>query len=205
MKTEFIDNIYSLLQTSMKQAYFSRHGETIDNRNRIIQGQKDSALTENGIESIRQRAELLKGMHFDAVYCSELGRARKSLEIINDELNLKAEIIYLKEIMEIDFGAYSKRSIDELRAEITRHKNTGDLTYPGGESGDMLKERVCRFIDERILGNSGDSFLVVTHFGVIETILQNYTNLNYDDIRLNKDAILRLAFNGKDVEQEWIR
>ena len=42
------------LTEAMKEVYIVRHGETFDNRNRIIQGQADSALTEEGKSSIRK-------------------------------------------------------------------------------------------------------------------------------------------------------
>ncbi|MGR3318278.1 MAG: histidine phosphatase family protein [Candidatus Anammoxibacter sp.] len=44
--------------TKMKDVYIVRHGETNDNRKkRIIQGQADSPLTEDGKNSIREHKQ----------------------------------------------------------------------------------------------------------------------------------------------------
>lgn len=205
----------------IKQIYFMRHGETIDNRNRIIQGQADSLLTPEGIISIRERAKGLKEILFDAIYCSPLGRAKRSLEILLEGLNPVSEapchqqshalqnysrsVFYSREIMELDFGILTKRAIDDVKDIIIEHKKDTSKPYQGGESGDMLKERVIRFVNRLISSKEGSRFLVITHFGVIETVLRHYINLPYEDIRLNKDEILLLYFGEKDIKFSWIK
>lgn len=189
----------------MITAYFLRHGETVDNVNRIIQGQKDSGLTENGIASIRNKATQLKNIVFDAVFCSPIGRARSSLDIIVDKLNLSAEVSYLNELMELDFGIHTKRSADELKEIILDHKKNRSKPYPGGESGNMLEKRVLYFINNYILADKGNCFLVITHFGVIESLLKYYFSITYKEIKENSRDIIRLSFNGKDVEYTWIK
>lgn len=51
-----------------------RHGQTESNVNRIIQGHKDSPLTQAGIIDTKNRAEKLKGITFNAIFCSDLER-----------------------------------------------------------------------------------------------------------------------------------
>lgn len=210
-----------IFRMDIKQIYFMRHGETIDNRNRIIQGQADSPLTLEGIISIRERAKRLKEIPFDAIYCSPLGRAKRSLEILLDGLNPVSEtachqqshefrnysrsVFYSKEIMELDFGTLTKRAIDDVKDIIIEHKKEMSKPYEGGESGDMLKERVISFVNRLISRKDSSCILVITHFGVIEMILRHYINLPYEDIRLNKDEILLICFAEKDVKFSWIK
>lgn len=189
----------------MKCIYFMRHGETIDNRNRIIQGQADSALTTEGISSIKEKAKRLNDIAFDAIYCSPLGRTKRSLEILLEELRLSSRVFYSDEIMELDFGTLTKKTIDGVRGIILEHKKDTSKPYPSGESGDMLKERVIRFVDGLVSRKDGSRFLVMTHFGVIETVSHHYVNLPYEDVRLNMDRILFLYFNGNEVTSSWIR
>lgn len=48
--------------------YITRHGQTEWNKKSILQGHKDSDLTEEGIQQARKAAELLKDVEFDYVY-----------------------------------------------------------------------------------------------------------------------------------------
>ena len=43
-----------------------RHGETVDNVNRIMQGQTPGRLTDNGVEQARLLGKQLAHMHIDA-------------------------------------------------------------------------------------------------------------------------------------------
>ena len=53
--------------------------------------------------------------------------------------------------MEIDFGKYTKKNINEIIDIIKVHKKNTSKPYPDGESGDMFKERVMRFMSKFIL------------------------------------------------------
>ncbi len=189
----------------MKRVYLIRHGETFDNRNRIIQGQDNSDLTDEGKNSILDRAKKIKDVKFDKVFCSPLGRTINSLEIIKKEVNLPEQITYVKEIMELDFGVYTKRCIDDIKDIIADHKKNRLKPYPDGESGDMLIKRVLWFVDNYILSGKETNFLVITHFGVIETILRHYFKLTYDEVRANSNKIACICFDRKEVEYSWIK
>lgn len=52
-----------------------RHGETVDNVNRIMQGQTPGKLTENGINQARNLGAELSQKHIDAFVSSDLQRA----------------------------------------------------------------------------------------------------------------------------------
>ena len=189
----------------MKHVYMMRHGETVDNQNGIIQGQEDSSLTENGIVSVQNMAQTVQSMVFDAVFCSPLGRARRSLEIVAGEIDLKTTVEYVDDIKELDFGTLTKKSFSEVEDIITHHKQNSDLPYLRGESGDMFKSRVLNFMEERILGSDSKNFFIVTHFGVLETILRHYAKLDYRRTDDSWNAVVQLCFNEKGVKYRWIR
>lgn len=75
----------------MLKIYIARHGQDIDNANRILNGRRDESLTEKGIEQANEVAIKIKGTHilFDYVYASPLQRAYKTAEIIPMFLVLK--------------------------------------------------------------------------------------------------------------------
>ena len=58
----------------MTTLYLVRHGETVDNVNRIMQGQTQGELTEKGREQAREVAERMAAVHIAAFVPSDLKR-----------------------------------------------------------------------------------------------------------------------------------
>lgn len=71
----------------MKHLYLVRHGETLFNKRRKIQGWCDSPLTPLGIQQAKEVKEKLEKLNiqFDSFYCSTSERASDTLEIIIGE------------------------------------------------------------------------------------------------------------------------
>ena len=61
---------------------FVRHGETQDNIDRILQGHRDTDLTEKGHREAQILADSLRGQHIDTVYYSPLSRIAQTIEPI---------------------------------------------------------------------------------------------------------------------------
>ncbi|KAK5277976.1 hypothetical protein LTR40_009733, partial [Exophiala xenobiotica] len=59
---------------------FVRHGETRDNIDRILQGHRDTSLTDKGLGEAQILAEKLRTQHIDAVYYSPLIRIVQTIE-----------------------------------------------------------------------------------------------------------------------------
>jgi len=53
---------------------FVRHGETEENKAKIVQGQKHGKLSEEGLEQAKKVAERLKDEKIDFIYSSDLDR-----------------------------------------------------------------------------------------------------------------------------------
>jgi broad specificity phosphatase PhoE len=68
--------------------YLTRHGETEWNEKKIIQGHSDIPLNKKGIKQANLLGMELKNIHFDAVFSSDLVRAKKSAEIMIKGKNL---------------------------------------------------------------------------------------------------------------------
>ena len=117
---------------------------------------------------------MLKDVVFDSVFCSDLDRARKSLEFILAELDCNIDVNYCEEIREIDFGKFTGGNIDELKDTILDYKSHKSKSYPGGESGDSFNNRVINFVEDVRNRYEGKTLLFMSHFGVIETILKHY-------------------------------
>lgn len=102
--------------------YFVRHGETVWNTERRLQGRKDSALTDAGRAHALANAETL----LEAVpnvlalpfVSSPLGRARTSMEIIRKRLGLATEGYAVDErLAELSFGDWEGLTARDVQAK----------------------------------------------------------------------------------------
>ena len=62
--------------------YLTRHGETEWNEKKLVQGHTDIPLNKKGVEQAKQLGRELKNIHFEAVFSSDLLRAKDSAKII---------------------------------------------------------------------------------------------------------------------------
>ncbi len=65
---------------------FIRHGETQDNIDKILQGHRDTSLTEKGHREAKVLADKLRGQRIDAIYHSPLLRMRQTIQPILSQL-----------------------------------------------------------------------------------------------------------------------
>ncbi len=151
--------------------YLVRHGETTWNCEKRLQGQHDSPLTSLGIRQTHDLASRLSAVRFDAVYSSDLERAKQTAQIITGRLD-SATIRYDGRIRERHFGDFQGYTWEEIRAaypDEAERELSGDPMnqVPGGESKHQLLIRAVSFFDDVVRCHSGQKVLVVSHGGVI--------------------------------------
>jgi len=59
-----------------------RHGETIDNKKRLVQGHRQGELSDVGKEQAKKVAERLKDEKIDYIFSSDLRRAADTAKVI---------------------------------------------------------------------------------------------------------------------------
>ena len=115
----------------MKHLYMMRHGQTLFNVRRRIQGSCDSPLTELGIKQAIAARELIKDIPFDHYYSSTAERASDTLEIVTEG---KVPYTRLKGLKERGFGLFEGECPLTVRqdAESYEHQqirnNVGEIT-----------------------------------------------------------------------------
>ncbi len=94
-----------------------RHGESTWNLENRFTGWMDVPLTKKGEEDAENAGKLLKekGILFDVVYTSVLQRAICTWNIIQKELNTKAQVIQNWHLNERHYGALQGLNKDEMR------------------------------------------------------------------------------------------
>lgn len=158
----------------MKSIYLIRHGRQNDARCNV-----NVPLSKEGHRQAELLAKRLMNYSIDSLYASRLIRAVETAEDIGKILNLPVKT--LDGIEEIDFGEltghtaeYVKENYKEFRRE--RNKHLSDLAYPGGECGEDVIRRAYPVL-LKLANESEESIAVVTHGGVIRSLVAHILNL----------------------------
>lgn len=150
----------------MLQVYLVRHGETLWNAERRIQGQSDSPLTEKGETQARQVAERAKALGITHIITSDLGRTRRTAEIIADICG--CDVTLEPRLRELNMGVLERRPLDSLTEEEEGWRRqlvngTADGRIPEGESMQELSERMHAALATCLELPQGSRPLLVSH------------------------------------------
>jgi broad specificity phosphatase PhoE len=155
----------------MMLVYLVRHGETLFNVQGRVQGQQDVPLTETGIAQAKVLAQRLRSETFDAVYSSDLARARVTAELIAKHLNVPVCSSPL--LRESKLGVVEGLTNEEIEEQYPAHshewrRHPESSRPPGAESISEVVSRTRSFLQELIENHpDGSRVIVVAHVGSI--------------------------------------
>ncbi|MFK3880809.1 2,3-diphosphoglycerate-dependent phosphoglycerate mutase GpmB [Pantoea agglomerans] len=150
----------------MLQVYLVRHGETVWNAERRIQGQSDSPLTEKGEQQAWQVGERVKHLGITHIIASDLGRTRRTAKIIADACGCSVTLD--PRLRELNMGVLEKRPLDGLTAEeeqwrATLVNGTEGGRIPEGESMTEMATRMHAALNACLDLPAGSRPLLVSH------------------------------------------
>ncbi len=163
-----------------KKIFLCRHGESQANEKNIWSGQRiDAELTEAGKKQAMLLGEKLSRYSIDAVYASPLIRACQTAEIAADFLKLPYS--FDPRLKEANYGQAEGCSFDEVREKwpgireywINPVPMHFDARFPGGESLRDVQDRAWQALKELVENNDYYHIAVVTHAGVICSLLSS--------------------------------
>lgn len=204
--------------------YYVRHGQTLFNRLRRMQGCCDSPLTEKGIADARRAEYALRKIPFTHAFTSSSERAADTAGIILERHNVSA--IRLKGLKEFDFGDLDGASLTDPKVK----KEIDDRMQSGYRFGDIGGDDL-RTIHERIaetftmivgMCRDGERVLIVSHgcYGLlvmehlldIQTADRQNTRRDMKAFPFPNGGIMQFAYDGgkwsllqKPVEPELFR
>ena len=151
---------------------FVRHPETVANAENIIYGKMDYPYTDKGESQVNEAVSAVSNFDVSAVVSSPLGRAYNLAKPMSEALKLP--LTSDSALEEMCYGILEGLGMEEAEhkhPEIIEAFYQGDMTYaiPGGESGEVFEDRVCRFLDRCF--EEGKDLIIVSHGGVIRTAL----------------------------------
>ncbi|MDO5519615.1 MAG: histidine phosphatase family protein [bacterium] len=148
-------------------------------------------LAKEGVRQAQLAGKRLAAYDIDAVYASDLLRAKETAAIIKNEIICNANNTKLsetdpinirEELREIDFGELEGRSDEEIKVvykEFLKQRDLleEDLAFPGGECGRDVIKRVSLVLEE-LKESSYENVVIVTHGGAIRSILTSLLDMN---------------------------
>lgn len=172
-----------------------RHGETVDNVNKIMQGQTPGCLTLHGIEQAREVARRLADEPIDAFVSSDLKRAVDTCAIIAEphiagtcteptdpDGPVVRAIVQTPLLRERDWGSFTGRYIPDLKDAVW----TDDI-----ETAGQMRDRAMRFLDFVRRNYAGKIVLAVGH-GIINKAIQSvFFNKPMHEIERMENAEIR--------------
>lgn len=164
----------------MINLYITRHGETIWNNEKRMQGWLNSDLTEIGIQNAKSLGESLKDTEFKAIYSSPSGRTRETSKLILRDRTIP--LIFDMNLREMNFGIWEGKTVEFIQKnypiEIEKFWNSPHTFIPiEGESFNEVQDRVLKFIEHIKLKYTDGNILIVTHSVIIKSFLSIFKNL----------------------------
>jgi broad specificity phosphatase PhoE len=142
-----------------------RHGQSTWNADARWQGQADPPLSALGEQQAVDAARHVHGV--DALWSSDLHRARRTAELIGEHLALGVHVE--ARLRERHAGEWQGRTRDEIEERWPGYLAAGRRP-PGFEPDDALLDRVLAALTELRRAHEGGSVLVVTHGGIVRTV-----------------------------------
>ena len=151
-----------------------RHGETLWNAEKRIQGHTDIALAPRGLVQAEAAARCLSSQPVHALYSSDLLRARQTANCIAGALGLPLTL--LPAFRERRYGLFEGLTYAEARvlhpADYQAfERRDPDFALPeGGESLRQLYQRVSQQLQHLAEAHPGQKVVLVTHGGVLDVV-----------------------------------
>lgn len=174
-----------------------RHGEVEETFRGKYNGHSDIALSPYGKEQAKELGVKLQKEKFDKIYCSDLKRTRETLK----ELNLNVTTIFSEKLREKSWGIHEGKSFQEIEAMGIKYKNFMQwIEDLDGEDTTLYKKRIREYFYEVIAKDRAQNILVITHAGVIATLLSVVKNISLEEAfntKIEYSSLIKLEIVAK--------
>ncbi len=164
----------------MSELLLLRHGETLWNAEGRIQGHRDSPLSAEGVAQAEALARRLALEQPDALYSSDLGRARQTMDPIARATGLTPRID--PALRERCYGAFEGMTWPEIEREFpleyAAHLGGDPGQKPvGGESMQEFRDRAVGALTRIAEASGDDKVVVVAHGGVLGMLYRHVMDI----------------------------
>jgi broad specificity phosphatase PhoE len=184
----------------MTLMYVGRHGQNIDNLNRILNGHRDGPLTELGEQQADQLAGGMAalGIRIDWVYTSPLCRAHRTAQIVCETLDLHEPIVE-PALIERHFGMLTGCSIDIIPKLVpaTHILKTETVTYfleaPESERYPTAFRRAKELLERLQEKHPDETLLLICHTDIGKMLYAAHYGLHW------REALRRFHFGNCEL------
>ncbi len=150
-----------------------RHGETAWNAEHRVQGQLDVPLNAIGLAQAQAAARVLSREKFDAIYSSDLSRARQTAQPAATLLSM--EVAIDPALRERHYGIFERLTYAEVKTRYPEdyarfEARDPEYAFRTGESLKDFSARSIAVISKIANAHAGQSILVFTHGGVLDKL-----------------------------------
>ncbi len=180
-----------------KRILLARHAETPANKLRFFQGQTDTGLTLLGRKQARALGAAVSAYQPQAVFASDLGRARETVSLLDLEKDAKTR--FLPQLREKSYG--------ELEGvpwtAVSDWKKYHADPYQKAKGGESMLEVAKRLLPvfRKVQSRREETILIVTHHNPLAILVCDFLGMHYKEWRRFK---LSLAGLTEVVEEEGI-
>jgi alpha-ribazole phosphatase len=179
-----------------------RHGQTDWNFNGRFQGQIDVPLNPTGLEQARAIARRLSSETPAAIYASDLQRAWRTAEVIQQALPMdwRCQLIAEPRLREMCFGEWEGLTYDQIRSTQPQllqrwESNLEHNAPPGGETLLALAARVQAAYESILQAHPDATVLLVAHGGPLRMLIASALGIppkRYWQVKLTNAALSEL-------------
>lgn len=175
----------------MARLHIVRHGQTVENLQRILQGHLPGTLTPEGRKQMERSAQKLaeSGVSFRCIVASDLKRAMDSARIIADKLHLP--IVPMQMLRERDWGKWTGMTIAEA---TDRFRKDGKWRFPEGttETEEGIYQRAAEALDALREEYAEGDVIVLTHGQFARNMVAAHFGCNYHEVNPFVNAEIRI-------------
>ncbi len=165
----------------------------------------DVPLNDTGRQQATQLIAPLKRVGVQTILSSDLSRARETAQIIASALEISVSID--AGLREAHLGDAQGLTVQEIEAKfgselVSRWRSPflsdADVSYPGGETGRQVLERVLRAMEDFLESSTEDCIGVATHGGVIRRLARHLLGENAAPVPIPNGILYPLSFDRKN-------
>ena len=178
----------------------TRHGETVENAQGIMQGHRHGRLSPLGKEQAKLLAKRLAKEHFDIIYASDLRRVKQTLAPL---LKLKPEIkvIYTPALRERYFWKLEGKYNSQINFAYEETKGILSGKTPA-ETMEQFHSRLSKFFERIRKKHDGKRILIVGHGGTKLAIISSIKKIPFHKMydqktKLGNTSVTIVSFKGK--------
>lgn len=187
----------------MTRVFLIRHGEVEEPYKGVFAGRTDIGLSPDGEKQALLTAKFLAKQNIHAVYASPMKRVKLTVQPFTQLTSLKP--VFLDELVEIDFGAWTGYSF----AQVEQHFGVSAYTWldqidsgkiPDAETAEDLVRRVEPAVNKVIQNHKGQNVAIYCHGGIIRVILSLLVDIPL--VKFGKIGIDYCSVNKVEIDEK---